>query len=68
MDNKTPNQLKEYYIAYFDILGYKQFFETSPEKVPELLDFIFNAVQQANGIVGIANNSPIIHGIGKMEI
>lgn len=68
MDNKTPNQIKEYYIAYFDILGYKQFFETSPEKVPELLNFIFFAVQQANGIVGIANNSPLIHGLGKMEI
>lgn len=68
MRNITPNPLKEYYIAYFDILGYKQFFETSPEKVPELLNLIHNAIQQTNGIIGIANNSPLLHEHGKIEI
>lgn len=25
-DNKKPEAIKEYYIAYFDLLGYKDFF------------------------------------------
>lgn len=68
MGNTTPNPLKEYYIAYFDILGYKQFFETFPEKVPELLSLIHDALQQTNGTVEIANISPLLNGLGNIEI
>ena len=37
MDNNEPKPIKDYYIAYFDILGYKEFFRNSPEKVPDFL-------------------------------
>jgi len=32
MENNKPSPIKEYYIAYFDILGYKAFFAEAPEK------------------------------------
>jgi len=38
-------QQKECYVAYIDILGYKQFFEKYPDKIDLLLDAISNAYQ-----------------------
>ena len=46
--NSEPNPIKEYYIAYFDILGYKEFFETQPEKVAGFLQIIHEAIQRTN--------------------
>lgn len=34
-------EIKEYYLAYFDILGYKNYFIQYPEKAQEMLDAIY---------------------------
>ena len=68
MVNATPNPIKEYYIAYFDILGYKEFFKQQPEKVPELLNAIHDAIRRTNNHIGAANASPLMHGVAGIEI
>ena len=68
MVNSTPNPIKEYYIAYFDILGYRAFFDEQPEKVPELLNAIHDVIQRTKNHIGIANQSPIMNGIGDINI
>lgn len=40
----NPNPIKDYYIAYFDILGYRQFFKEQPEMVGNLLNEIHTAI------------------------
>ena len=37
--------LKTYYIAYFDILGYKNFFD---DKENDILEFLYNMIQVCN--------------------
>ena len=45
MENfSKPNPIKEYYIAYFDILGYRQFFKEQPEMVGCLLKEVHTAI------------------------
>ena len=39
-----PAPIKEYYIAYFDLLGYKEFFRTKPEQVEQFLEDINLAI------------------------
>lgn len=68
MVNSTPNPIKEYYIAYFDILGYKEFFKQQPERVPELLNAIHDAVKRTNAHIGIANQSPLMQDVGNIDI
>lgn len=68
MVDATPSPIKDYYIAYFDILGYKDFFQQQPEKVPELLGAIHDAIRRTNEHIGLANQSPIMSGIGGINI
>lgn len=68
MNSLTPNPIKEYYIAYFDILGYKEFFKQQPEKASEFLHAIHDAVNRTNNHTAIANQSPIMSQIGQIEI
>ena len=68
MVNATPNPIKDYYIAYFDILGYKDFFNEQPEKVPELLNAIHDAIRRTTNHIGIANTSPLLHGVAGIDI
>ena len=68
MVNTTPNPIKEYYIAYFDILGYKEFFNQQPERVPELLNTIHDAVRRTNAHIGIVNQSPLMRDVGSIDI
>lgn len=58
MNNQTPNPIKEYYIAYFDTLGYQAFFMETPEKATEFLNTIHSVitntlkyVQSFNGFI-----------------
>lgn len=67
MNNQTPNPIKEYYIAYFDTLGYQAFFKETPEKAPEFLNTIHsvitntvNYVQSFNGFL-LASQFANIH-------
>ena len=68
MVNSTPNPIMDYYIAYIDILGYKAFFDEQPEKVPDLLSSIHDVIQRTKNHIGIANGSPIMNGIGNIDI
>ncbi len=68
MVTSAPNPIKDYYIAYFDILGYKAFFNEQPEKVPELLSSIHDVIRRTNNHISIVNNSPIINGMGNIDI
>lgn len=68
MVNKAPSPIREYYIAYFDILGYKDFFSSNPERASEFLAVIHNAIQQASGFLTDINNSPIASTFGKIDI
>ena len=68
MVNSKPSPMKDYYIAYFDILGYKDFFQNQPEKVPELLHAIHDAVRRTNEHIGIVNQSPVISGLGNIDL
>ena len=66
MVNTTPNPIKAHYIAYFDILGYKDFFANQPEKAEEFLNVIHQAVNQALASVQALHQSPMISQIAKM--
>ncbi len=68
MENNTANPIKEYYIAYFDILGYKAFFEESPEKAPEFLNTINSAITNIIGYVQTFNDSLIAFEVGNIHI
>ena len=43
-DNMKAEPIKEYYIAYFDLLGYKEFFRNYPDKVENFLQVIYEAI------------------------
>ena len=59
MENNTANPIKEYYIAYFDILGYKAFFEGTPEKAPEFLNIVNSAISNTLATINSANDSQL---------
>jgi len=63
-----PNPIKEYYIAYFDILGYKEFFRQHPDKVPALLNSIHEAIQRTKEHINILSKSPLLGEYAKIEI
>lgn len=52
--------MKSYYIAYFDILGYKAFFE---DKGNDVFEFLESNIKMANDIVEKANQDPIFPDI-----
>lgn len=68
MVNTNPDPIKEYYIAYFDILGYKEFFRQHSEQIPELLSAIHDAIQRTNEHIKTANQSPIMREIANIDI
>lgn len=68
MSYTRPNPIKEYYIAYFDILGYKEFFRQHPDKVPALLNSIHEAIQRTKEHINILSKSPLLGEYAKIEI
>ena len=68
MVNSEPNPIKEYYIAYFDILGYKEFFKQQPEKATDFLRLIHDVIQRTNEHIRTANQSVITSVYGKINI
>ncbi|MCM1132013.1 MAG: hypothetical protein NC340_00920 [Ruminococcus flavefaciens] len=68
MNNPTPNPIKEYYIAYFDILGYQAFFKETPKKVPELLNTIHSAITNTVNYVQSFNDSTLVSQFANMHI
>lgn len=68
MENNTANPIKEYYIAYFDTLGYQAFFKESPEKASDFLNTIHSAITNTVGYVQSFNDSPMASEVGKLHI
>ncbi len=68
MNNQNPNPIKEYYIAYFDTLGYQAFFKETPEKASEFLNTIHSAITNTIGYVQTFNDSPIASEVGNLHI
>ena len=65
------NQLeeKEYYIAYFDILGYKDFFaHASQEQVYEIVSMIYDGISGIKSYLGKFSNFNIFSIIENIEI
>ncbi len=63
-ENQSVESIKEYYIAYFDLLGYKNFFKTNPEKAGDFLNAIHEAIQNTKAYIQGVNSSPVV---GKFE-
>jgi len=68
MEHSAPNPIKEYYIAYFDILGYKEFFRQHADKVPELLNSIHDAIQRTKAHISILKQSPLLGEFAQINI
>lgn len=63
-NSPNPNPIKDYYIAYFDILGYRQFFKDNPEKVEDLLNEIHSAALNTKDTLTVPNNVDFFDLIG----
>ena len=68
MMNTAPEPIKDYYIAYMDVLGYKQFFIENPDKAPEFLAYIHDAIQKTKEHLNITKISPILSTYANMDI
>ena len=68
MVHNEPKPIKSYYIAYFDILGYKQFFDDNPDKVPDFLEIIHAGIQGTISKILGANQSVLAASIASMNI
>lgn len=67
-DSRKAEPIKEYYIAYFDLLGYKKFFESHPDEVENFLQVIHEAISLTNDYIQKVNSSPIAIQFGKLFI
>lgn len=65
---KPAEQIKEYYIAYFDILGYKKFFQNNPDKIADFLQIIHAAVYNTQNYIQEISSSFIGGNWGKLFI
>lgn len=65
---KQVEPIKDYYIAYFDLLGYKNFFERNPEKVGDFLNTIYEAIQNTKSYIHDIDASPIVGEFGQIAI
>lgn len=61
-------EIEKYYIAYVDLLGYKNFFEKHADQVSDFLKTIQFAIEKAKGYVVKANLSPIMNTYADMDI
>ena len=68
MENNTANPIKEYYIAYFDILGYKAFFAETPEKADEFLNIVNSAITNTLATINTTNTSPLASQFANIHI
>lgn len=68
MEIDAPKQIKSYYIAYFDILGYKEFFDNNPDKVPDLLNMIHAGIQGTINKISSANQSVLVSQVASINI
>lgn len=65
---RKAEPIRKYYIAYFDLLGYKSFFQSHPNEVENFLQMIHEAIFSTNEYVQGINTSPIGVEIGNLFI
>lgn len=68
MNSQLPNQITEYYIAYFDILGYQEFFKETPKKAQDFLNTIHSAITKTKSSVQLFNESPFVSQMIDLQI
>ena len=68
MDNRLPNPIKEYYIAYFDVLGYQAFFKETPDKASEFLTIIHSAITNTVNYLKSLKDSPLASQFADLHI
>ena len=68
MEPKAPNELKRYYIAYMDILGYKDFFQKYPDLISQLLNSIYAAISSTKDCITKVNQSEFLRNYTGMSI
>ena len=68
MVNYEPKPIKSYYIAYLDILGYREFFHNYPDKTAEFLQMIHASIQGTINKITGANQSVLAASIASMNI
>lgn len=68
MNNIEPNPISEYYIAYFDILAYKGFFEKTPKNEQQFLKAIHEVIYKVKGMLKTINGSELVDSVAKLEI
>ena len=68
MEKITPNPIKKYYIAYFDILGYKDFFKSNPNKAGELLHILNQAITSSLEVIKSINESILVSQFANMDV
>lgn len=68
MENNGPKPIKSYYIAYFDVLGYKEFFRNNPDKVSDFLNMIHTGIQGTISKISGANQSVLAASVALMNI
>ncbi len=66
--NTHPDPIKEYYIAYFDLLGYKDFFKSHPNKAEEFLSAIHDSIFNTKKYIQEINASLLGGKFGKLDI
>lgn len=67
-EDKQVEPIKKYYIAYFDLLGYKEFFETQSDKVGTFLENIYKAIQNVKDYIQEANLSLFVGIMAQVAI
>lgn len=67
-ENKSVEPIKEYYIAYFDLLGYKNFFKANLGKAGDFLNTIHEAIQSTKDYIQEVNGSFIVGEIEQVSI
>lgn len=65
---KSAEPIKEYYIAYFDLLGYRKFFQNNPDKIADFLQIIHAAVSNTQNYIQEISSSFIGGNLGKLFI
>lgn len=67
-ENIEVESIKEYYIAYFDLLGYKQFFKDHSDKVEFFLNDIHKAICDVKDYLQIISSSFLMDQLGQVSI
>lgn len=67
-NNPNPSPIKEYYIAYFDILGYREYFDKHSDKVENFLEEIHNAITNVKTNLSKIGEVAFLKDVLKIDI